>query len=143
MTLCETKKPKKVQEKGLLRKSVNTDAQHSRPFPFPSERPTFSLLFYHLARYAYSQIPLYSEQTPIFESEVLHSLLQCNMTNPRPNERHERWSTSKKIIKMISKYLENVGGCRDVALTQVGFSLAQPEKGEEEKRTGEYAHQVA
>ncbi len=30
-----------------------------------------------------------------------------------------------------------------VGLTQVGFFLAQPEKGEEEKRTGEYAHQVA
>ena len=28
-------------------------------------------------------------------------------------------------------------------LTQVGFFLARPEKGEEEKRTGEYAHQVA
>ncbi len=32
---------------------------------------------------------------------------------------------------------------RGGVLTQVGFFLAQPEKGEEEKRTGEYAHQVA
>jgi hypothetical protein len=28
-------------------------------------------------------------------------------------------------------------------LTQVGFSLARPETGEQEKRTGEYLHQVA
>jgi hypothetical protein len=38
---------------------------------------------------------------------------------------------------MFSSFLGRGG------LTQVGFSLARPEMGEEEKRTGEYLHQVA
>ena len=48
--------------------------------------------------------------------------------------------TQAGLAEFLGVSRKAVGGWE---LTQVGFFLAQPEKGEEEKRTGEYAHQVA
>src|SRR5207249_5775768 len=100
---------KKGMRETLFANRQTATVNNSGSSLFPTDCSTSSHLFYHPARYSYSQISPYSEQKPIFESDLLQSLLQCNMTNPGHNERHKKWPESKGITKIVPKCIENVG----------------------------------